>query len=129
MHFRIICFNMYFKHVFKTQYFTSVQCFTNVRNISISTAFVMHLPEDGHKSSRNIQEVSLPYLIDQCTAMNYFTCSSNAAFHEALLYYNQKNTFLYSAFVHSAQEHRIGKLIPVLNYNSLTLLTAVSVHC
>jgi len=113
----------------KTQYSTSVHCFTNFCNISISASFVMHLPEDGHKSSRNIQEVSLPYLIDHCTVMNYFTCSSNATFHEAPLYYNHKYTILYSSFVHSVQEYMIGKFIPVLNYNSLTLLAAVSVHC
>ena len=121
---------MYFKpYMFKTKYFTSVHCFTNFCNISIPASFVMHLPEDGHKSSRNIQEVSLSYIINQCTVMNYFTCSSNATFHEAPLYYNQKYTLLCSAFVYSVQEHRIGKVIHVLRYNSLTLLTAVSVHC
>jgi hypothetical protein len=108
MYFKIIYFYMYFKsYPFKTWYVSSVHCLPNFYKISISASFVMHVPDDGHKSSRNSRRnsytymhvlVALPYIIAQCTVMNYFTYNSNVTFHEAPLYYNQKYTLLSSAF-------------------------------
>jgi hypothetical protein len=41
------------------KYFTFVHWFTNFSNISMYSVFVRHLPEDGHTSDRNIQEMLL----------------------------------------------------------------------
>jgi len=64
-------FIIYFKpRIFKTYYFTSVHWFTNFCNTLVYPSFIMHLPDDGQKSGRNMKEEHCVYNIRYLCTLN-----------------------------------------------------------